>query len=154
MGVALLSAQRSKDPRTQVGACLVDQYNVIIGTGYNGLPRWFSDDEFSRDKNPHNPLKNKHSYIVHAEANAILNTSADTRGARLYVGLFPCNECAKLLVQAWIQEVIYLSDLKAEQRIYQSAKIIFQQAAVNYRQLHPKHKRLDINFEEWASISK
>lgn len=154
MGVALLSAQRSKDPRTQVGACLVNKYNIIVGTWYNGLPKWYNDNDFEWEKYPDDPLKNKHSYVVHAEANALLNTNTDPRGTTLYVGLFPCNECAKLLVQAWIQEIVYLSDLKAEQWQYQVSRDILTQAWVKLKQLTPEQSSLHIDFDELASVSK
>ena len=101
MGVALLAAKRSKDPNTQVGACIVDQNNVILTTGYNGFPKGCSDDEF-----PWNPQGEitKYPFVVHAELNAILNASGKSlRGSRLYVALFPCNECAKAIIQAGIK---------------------------------------------------
>ena len=110
MGVAQLAAERSKDPSTQVGACIVDGEKRILSTGYNGFPHGCSDDEFpwNRDESKGDT---KYQYVVHAELNAILNASGKSlAGSTLYVGLFPCNECAKAIIQAGVKEVLYLSD--------------------------------------------
>ena len=111
MGIAMLAARRSKDPNTQVGACIVSDDNIIISTGYNGMPKGCSDDEFPWDRKGENEAATKYPYVVHAELNAILNASGrDLRGSRIYVALFPCNECAKAIIQSGIKEVMYLSD--------------------------------------------
>ena len=108
MGVAMLAARRSKDPNTQVGACIVSPDNIIISTGYNGMPKGCSDDEFPWEREG---IETKYPYVVHAELNAILNANGrDLRGSRLYVALFPCNECAKAIIQSGVKEVVYLSD--------------------------------------------
>ena len=108
MGVAMLAARRSKDPNTQVGACIVSPDNIIISTGYNGMPKGCSDDEFPWERTGE---QTKYPYVVHAELNAILNASGrDLRGSKLYVALFPCNECAKAIIQSGVKEVLYLSD--------------------------------------------
>ncbi len=110
MGVALLAAQRSKDPSTQVGACIVDENNRILSTGYNGFPQGCSDDEFpwNRDENAG---ETKYPFVVHAELNAVLNAQGKSLiGSKLYVALFPCNECAKAIIQSGIREVVYLSN--------------------------------------------
>ena len=108
MGIAMLAAKRSKDPNTQVGACIVSPDNIIISTGYNGMPKGCSDDEFPWDRTGE---ETKYPYVVHAELNAILNANGrDLRGSRLYVALFPCNECAKAIIQSGVAEVVYLSD--------------------------------------------
>ena len=108
MGIAMLAARRSKDPNTQVGACIVSPDNIIISTGYNGMPKGCSDDEYSWAREG---SETKYPYVVHAELNAILNANGrDLRGSRLYVALFPCNECAKAIIQSGVKEVIYLSD--------------------------------------------
>lgn len=110
--VAFLSARRSKDPNTQVGACIVDANQCIIGIGYNGFPRGCSDDYLPWARVADSKLHNKYPYVVHAEVNAILNKgSKDVKGASLYVALFPCCECAKIIIQSGIKEVIYLSDM-------------------------------------------
>lgn len=106
MGVAKLSARRSKDPNTQVGACIVNQDKRIIGIGYNGLPKGCSDDDYPWG-NKGDFIETKYPYVVHAEANAILNATQSLKGARLYVTLFPCHECMKLIIQSGITEVIY-----------------------------------------------
>ena len=110
MGVAILAGMRSKDPSTQVGACIVDNDNKILSQGYNGLPRGCSDDEFPWDREG-DMLETKYPYVVHAELNAILNSRGTSLvGSKIYVALFPCNECAKAIIQSGIKEVVYLSD--------------------------------------------
>ena len=109
MGVALLSSYRSKDPNTKVGACIVNQNKRIIGIGYNGLPFGCNDDEYPWERDG-DFLDTKYAYVVHAEPNAILNSTSSLAGATLYVSLFPCNECMKLIIQSGIKEIVYLSD--------------------------------------------
>ena len=112
MAIAKLSAMRSKDPSTQVGACIVGADNRILSIGYNGTPNGFNDDEFPWNREGDN-LNTKYPYVCHAEMNAILNyrgSRKDLEGAKIYVDLFPCNECAKMIIQSGIKEVIYLSD--------------------------------------------
>ena len=112
MGVALLAAKRSKDPNTQVGACIVDSNNIILSTGYNGFPYGCSDDLYPWEREGEDT---KYNYVVHAELNAILNARGkNLKGARLYVDLFPCNECAKAIIQSGIGEVVYLYDKYAD----------------------------------------
>uniref|UniRef100_A0A3Q0TA85 Deoxycytidylate deaminase n=1 Tax=Amphilophus citrinellus TaxID=61819 RepID=A0A3Q0TA85_AMPCI len=109
MAVALLSAKRSKDPNTQVGACIVNQENKIVGTGYNRMPNGCDGELPWAHTGP--KLERKYIYVCHAELNAIINKSkADMNGCTIYVTLFPCNECAKLIIQAGLSEVVYLSD--------------------------------------------
>ena len=112
MRVALAASMRSKDPNTQVGACIADTNHRILSVGYNGTPSALNDDDFPWGVSD-DPLADKHSYVVHAEANAVLNyrgSLKDMSGATVYVTLFPCNECAKILAQVGIGEVVYLSD--------------------------------------------
>ena len=112
MGVALLASKRSKDPNTQVGACVVSKDNRILSVGYNGTPNGYEDTCFPWDREG-DPLETKYLYVVHAERNAILNyrgSNKDLEGAKLYVALFPCNECAKEIIQVGIKEVYYLED--------------------------------------------
>lgn len=106
MGIAKISAMRSKDPKTQVGACIVNDDNKILSVGYNGLPNKCSDDDFQWDKSD-DLYCSKHAYVVHAELNAILNATTDLKGSTLYTTLFPCNECAKAIIQAGIKNVVY-----------------------------------------------
>eukprot|EP00063_Salmo_salar_P075723 XP_014050558.1 PREDICTED: deoxycytidylate deaminase-like isoform X2 [Salmo salar] len=101
MAVAFLSAQRSKDPSSQVGACIVNQENKIVGIGYNGMPNGCDDDLLPWARSADDRLDTKYPYVCHAELNAIMNkNSADVKGCSMYVALFPCNECAKLIIQA------------------------------------------------------
>ena len=110
MGIALLSAMRSKDPNTKVGACIVDKDNKVISIGYNGMPAGVPEEELSWNKGE--GLDSKYLYVCHAEFNAILNTrnGSSVKGGTLYVTLFPCNECAKALIQTGIKEVVYLDN--------------------------------------------
>lgn len=110
MGIALLSAKRSKDPSTQVGACIVSTENKILSVGYNGMPRCCNDDDFPWDREG-DPKETKYMFVCHAELNAILNFSGGSlKDSKVYTTLFPCNECAKALIQSGVSEVIYLSD--------------------------------------------
>lgn len=109
MGVAYLSSLRSKDDSSQVGACIVNQKNRIVGIGYNGLPIGCDDDDFPWEREG-DFLNTKYPYVVHAEPNAILNSTVPLDNSKIYVTLFPCNECAKLIIQSGIKEIIYLSD--------------------------------------------
>ncbi|MBR1724978.1 MAG: dCMP deaminase family protein [Ruminococcus sp.] len=133
MGIALLSAQRSKDPNTQVGACIVSDENKILSVGYNGMPTGCSDDEIPWERDG-DPLDTKYPYVCHAELNAILNSGSNLRGARLYVSLFPCNECAKALIQAGIREVVYLSDKYADSDMTRASKRMLSMAGVAARE--------------------
>jgi len=110
MGIAHLSSLRSKDPTTKVGACIVSQDNRVLSLGYNGMPRGCDDSIMPWGKQSDDPLNNKYPYVVHAELNAILNANKDIRGSKLYITLFPCNECAKAIIQSGIKEIIFLSD--------------------------------------------
>ena len=133
MGVAYLAGMRSKDPNTQVGACIVSEDNKILSIGYNGLPRGCSDDEFPWARDDEDPLKTKYLYTAHSELNAILNyRGGSLEGAKIYVTLFPCNECAKAIIQSGIRTVIYDSDKYAEQPSFIASKRMFDAAGVRY----------------------
>jgi dCMP deaminase len=143
MAIAQLSAKRSKDPNTQVGACIVDEYNRIVAVGYNGLPNGFDDSQISWARTSSTPLNTKYPYIVHAEANAILNKNAiDLRSCRcrIYTVLFPCNECAKLIVQSGIREVIYMNNMYANEWQFVSSQTILNNSSIQIRQFTPKNK--------------
>ncbi|ASW43598.1 MULTISPECIES: deoxycytidylate deaminase [Eubacteriales] len=147
MGVAILAGKRSKDPSTQVGACIVDNDNKILSQGYNGLPIGCSDDEFPWDREG-DALETKYPYVVHAELNAILNSRGSyLHGAKIYVALFPCNECAKAIIQAGIKEVIYLSDKYADTAPVKASKRMFKAAGVKMTKLEPKLKNINISFD-------
>ena len=148
MGVALLSARRSKDPNTQVGACIVNEKNKIVGAGYNGLPIGCSDDDFPWDKQG-NFLDTKYPYICHAELNAILNNiGMDLRGCKIYTALFPCNECTKAIIQSGIAEVIYLSDKYAGTDTAKASRLMLDTAGVSYRKVAATISKLELSFNE------
>ena len=150
MSIAKLSAGRSKDPSTQVGACIVSSDNRVLSTGYNGAPNNFDDDLFPWAREGE-PLETKYIYICHAEANAIDNYRGykkEFEGARIYVDLFPCNECAKRIIQSGIKEVIYLSDKYAHTDAVIASKKLFDQCGVTYRQLDKEHQiHLEVSLE-------
>ena len=144
MGIAMLAAKRSKDPSTQVGACIVSPDNIIISTGYNGMPKGCSDDEFPWGREG---AETKYPFVVHAELNAILNANGrDLRGSRIYVALFPCNECAKAIIQSGVKEVLYLSDKYANTPSVQASKRMLTAAGVTFRQLNPTLKSITLDF--------
>ncbi len=137
MGVAIAAKKRSKDPNTQVGACIADTNHRILSVGYNGTPTGISDDEFPWETTD-DPLRDKHNYVIHAEANAILNyrgSLKDMAHGTVYVTLFPCHECAKTLVQAGIGEVVYLDDKYEGTEDNVIAKDILDRCGVTYRQV-------------------
>ncbi len=134
MGIAKLSAMRSKDPHTSVGACIVGNDNKILSVGYNGMPHGCSDDEYPWDGKNENPLETKYLYVCHAELNALLNyTGTNLHGARIYTTLFPCNECTKALIQSGICEVIYAEDKYADTVSVIASKKMMKSAGVKYR---------------------
>ena len=131
MGVAMLSARRSKDPNTQVGACIVSETNRILSMGYNGFPNGVPDEEFPWNREGED---NKYLYSTHSELNAILNyRGGSLEGCKMYVTLFPCNECAKAVIQTGIKEVVYLSDKYAEGIQFQASKKLLEMAGVKVR---------------------
>ncbi len=146
MGIALLSTNRSKDPHTSVGACIVSEDNKILSVGYNGMPRGCSDDEYPWDRDNSDPLNTKYLYVCHAELNAILNyTGTDIKKAKIYTTLFPCNECTKALIQSGIREVIYLSDKYAETESVIASKRMMKSAGVTYRCYQPIHQDITLS---------
>lgn len=148
MGVALLSAQRSKDPSTQVGACIVNDKNKIVGAGYNGLPAGCSDDDFPWDRQG-DFLTTKYPYVCHAELNAILNNiGIDLHGCRIYTALFPCNECAKAIIQSGIQQVIYLSDKYADSDASRASRRMLETAGITCRKVETKIGEIILSFTD------
>ncbi|MCR6516388.1 MAG: deoxycytidylate deaminase [Clostridium sp.] len=146
MGLALLSAKRSKDPSTQVGACIVSPTNRVLSVGYNGFAFGCSDDEFSWSRDGEF-LETKYPYVVHAELNAILNNrGVSLENAKLYVALFPCNECAKAIIQSGIKEVIYLSDKYAESDEVKASKRMFLASNVKLTKLIPSVEKIELSF--------
>ena len=150
MAVAKLSAMRSKDPNTQVGACIVSKDNRILSIGYNGTPNGYKDECFPWDRTG-DALNTKYLYVVHAERNAVLNfrgNNKELEGAKIYVDLFPCNECAKEIIQSGIKEVIYLSDKYANTNETIVSKRLFDACGVKYRQLEKGYqKELTLNLK-------
>ncbi len=153
MGIALLAAKRSKDPSTQVGACIVSgttgdgtNANTILSVGYNGLPIGCSDDDFSWERTG-DFLDTKYPFVVHAELNAILNARGKSLvGSKIYVALFPCNECCKAIIQSGIKEVIYLSDKYAETDAVKASKRMFKAAGVTLTQITPEISTIELSF--------
>ena len=146
MGVAKLSAMRSKDPSTQVGACIVGDDNRILSIGYNGTPNGFDDRDFPWEREGA-PLETKYLYVCHAEMNAILNyrgSRKELENAKIYVDLFPCNECAKLIIQSGIKEVIYLSDKYAHLDSFIASKKLLDSCGVKYRQIELSGKEVKL----------
>lgn len=143
MSIAKLSAMRSKDPSTQVGACIVSDDNRILSIGYNGAPNGFDDDKFPWSREGER-LQTKYPYVCHAEMNAILNfrgTKKDLEKAKIYVDLFPCNECAKIIIQAGIKEVIYLSDKYANTEENIASRKLLDECGIIYHKITLKEDR-------------
>ncbi len=147
MGIAILSGKRSKDPSTPVGSCIVEsKNNRILSVGYNGFPFGCSDDEFSWEREG-DVLCTKYPYVVHAELNAILNNrGVSLEGSKIYTALFPCNECAKAIIQSGIKEVIYLSDKYADTDSVKASKRMFGKAGVIFRELETGIKEITLTF--------
>ena len=153
MGIALLAAKRSKDPNTQVGACIVSgttsdgtNANTILSVGYNGLPMGCSDDDFPWDRTG-DFLDTKYPFVVHAELNAILNARGKSLvGSKIYVALFPCNECCKAIIQSGIKEVIYLSNKYSQTDAVKASKKMFEAAGVTLTQITPDISSIELFF--------
>ena len=146
MGLAHLSALRSKDPSTQVGACIVDENNKVVSIGYNGFPMGCSDDEFPWGREG-GMLDTKYAFVVHAELNAILNSTRSLAGCTLYVSLFPCNECAKAIIQSGIRKIIYECDKYAKEDNVIASKKMLRAAGVELVQLDKKVS-IQVSIEE------
>ena len=142
IGVAKLSARRSKDPNTQVGACIVSEDNKILSMGYNGFPRGCSDEDFPWGTDPYNA---KYLYSTHSELNAILNyRGGSLEGSKIYVTLFPCNECAKAIIQAGIKTIIYEEDKYASSPSVRASKRMLNAAGVRYYEYQPSGRKIEI----------
>lgn len=140
MGLALIAAQRSKDPNTQVGACILDEKHMVLGVGYNGFPYGCSDNKFRWDKGDG---LNKYFFSVHAEANAILSSDYNRiKNSIIYTTLFPCNECAKLIIQSGIKEVVYLSNKDSDKNFHKASIMMLDSAGIKYRQFISKRREI------------
>ena len=150
MSLAFLASQRSKDPNTQVGCTIVDEDNIVLSLGYNGFPRGCSDDEYPWDRTGEDELNKKYFYVVHSEENAILNASGkDLKNSKIYVMYFPCNQCAKSIIQSGIKEIVYyypydygnhLPEMEASIKMLKSA-------GVNYRKYEPSGEIIKISYK-------
>lgn len=138
MQMCRVIAQRSKDPNTQTGACIVSENNIIVSLGYNGFPRGCDDDNLPWDRTG-KFADTKYPYVVHAEENAVLNASQSTEGAKMYCNLFPCNECAKVIIQKGIKVIIYEEDKYHDTKEATASRKIFDLSGIKYRKYTPKH---------------
>lgn len=147
MGVAKLSGLRSKDPNTQVGCCIVSGDNKILSMGYNGFPKGCSDDEFPWNREGDDPYMTKYFYTTHSELNAILNYrgGGTLDGSKLYVSLFPCNECAKAIIQAGIKTIVYDSDKYADSPAVRASKRMLNSAGVKYYAYQHTDRKVELN---------
>ena len=143
MALAILSSKRRKDPSTQVGACIVDENNKILSMGYNGMPIGINDDNITWEREG-SFFDTKYAYVCHAELNAILNYKGNLTGSKIYVYLFPCNECAKAIIQAGIKEVIYACDKYKDTDAVKASKKMFDECNVVYREYKSKGKNIII----------
>ncbi|MBE6857328.1 MAG: dCMP deaminase family protein [Ruminococcus sp.] len=146
MGVAMLSAQRSKDNSTQVGACIVNNEKKIVAVGYNGMPTGCCDDDMPWDRQADSALDTKYPFVCHAELNAILNSnSASLKDCTVYVTLFPCNECAKAIIQSGIRRIVYADNKYADSDSVKASCILFDKCGVRYEEYKPSGKTLSIS---------
>lgn len=145
MGVALLSGKRSKDPSTQVGACIINEEKKIVGVGYNGLPLGCDDDDFSWEREGEY-LDTKYPFVCHAELNAILNSTKNLKNCTIYVALFPCNECSKAIIQSGIKEIVYLSDKYSGTDANLASKKMLDAANISYRKLSTDISTITLSF--------
>ena len=147
MGVACLSSKRSKDPSTQVGACVASKKNKVLTMGYNGTPIGVDDEKMPWSR-VGSPLETKYLYVCHAELNAILNSPTSLEDGRIYVTLFPCNECAKAIIQSGIKEVIYLSDKYATSENNIASRRLMDECGVTYKKIDlPEEKEINIKLK-------
>lgn len=148
MGLAELSAMRSKDPNTQVGACIVNERKRIVGIGYNGFPIGCSDDELPWGRKADSQLDTKYPYVAHAELNAILNSTVKLDNCTMYTIMFPCNECVKLIIQSGIRKVIYMYNPYDDTDSIKASKRMMDMAGVEYEQYVPEEEKLVIDFRK------
>lgn len=147
MGIAMLAAQRSKDPSTQVGCCIVRE-NKILSIGYNGMPFGCDDNVFPWEKEGE-PLNCKYMYVVHAELNAILNSTTELTASTLYTSLFPCNECCKAIIQSGIKEIVYLNDKYGDSSAVIAGKRMLNSANILYREFVGNRQKIEISLSKY-----
>ncbi len=151
MSIAILSSLRSKDPHTKVGAAIVSNEHKVQSLGYNGMPTGISDDLIPWSKDGTSELDTKYLYVCHAELNAILNSNKDIRGSLLYVTLFPCNECAKAVIQSGIKEIVYLDDKYHNEEIEVAARKLLSMAGVKQTRYHGRVPAIDFGDIEYVA---
>ncbi|KAF7710059.1 hypothetical protein HF521_008931 [Silurus meridionalis] len=135
MTVALLFAKKSPDPNTKVGACIVNQEGKIVGIGYNKMPNGCENADFPWKRGKYDDPTTKHQYVCHAELNAIVNkTSVDVKGCTIYVTLFPCNQCARILIQSGVRNLVYLSNKRKDRPDTNVSNKLLDTAGVTCRQ--------------------
>ena len=147
MGIAILASKRSKDPNTQVGACIVDSNNNILSIGYNGAPIGYSDDDFPWEREGTDVTKTKYPYVCHSEMNAVLNAARNgtkLSGSILYVTLFPCNECAKILIQSGIKKVVYLDDKYHDSPMTGVSRKMLSRSKVEFVQYIKTNRKIEL----------
>lgn len=147
MSIALISAMRSKDDRTQVGACIVNVNNRVVSTGYNGMPNNIPDSEMPWTIDLDNFIYNKHFFICHAELNAILNAKSDLENCTLYTTLFPCNECTKAIIQSGIKKIVFLSDKFRDYDQFKASKILLDKAGIQTEKFNSNTKAITLNYD-------
>lgn len=146
MGIALLSAQRSKDNSTQVGACIVNDEHKILSIGYNGMPNGCNDDDMPWEREGETSLDTKYPFVCHAELNAILNSaSRDLHGSTMYVTLFPCNECTKALIQSGIRRIVYYDNKYADTESTKASVIMLERCGVKFEQYRETARKLELS---------
>src|SRR5574344_868306 len=146
MGIALFSAQRSKDNSTQVGACIVNSEHKIVSVGYNGMPTGCSDDDMPWEREGCSPLDTKYMYVCHAELNAILNSNMNgLLGTTLYVTLFPCNECAKAIIQCGIKRVVYMDNKYADTDATKASSLMLNKCGIKVEHYIPSGNSILLN---------
>lgn len=144
MGLALLSSQRSKDPSTQVGACIASDDNRVLSMGYNGFPNGCSDDEFPWDAEGE-MLEIKNTFVCHAELNAILNAGGNVRGSTIYVTFFPCHECTKAIIQSGIKKIVYIDDRNHQKPSIVASRKMLRSAGVEFREYQSANRTIKLN---------
>lgn len=148
MSIALLSAKRSKDPNTKVGACIVSQENKVLSLGYNGMPKGIDDKKIPWSREGDDSfLDTKYPYVCHAELNAILNSNNILKGSTLYVTLFPCNECAKAIIQCGIAHIIYKSDKYHDSKEEVASRRLLDMAGIDYREYSGRNVKIEFKNE-------
>ena len=147
MGIALLSSKRSKDPNTKVGACIVNQDKKIVGIGYNGMPTGCLDCDMPWYRDGKSTLDTKYPYVVHAELNAILNSNVNLKGCTIYCTLFPCNECAKAIIQSGIKKVIYYDNKYANTESVKASQLMFNKVGIEVEEYKRLYNTADVEIE-------